>query len=202
MKRVHSLSEKREQKIVQSAQDFIDDVMDGSASDEELDRRLDVILENWNQHKESEGMTMVVEKLYTPKEAAQDLGWAEKTVLDYLRAGKLPGVKMGREWRIKEKDLQAYVDALKRPHYVGSIRHLHNGNWKGKLTTFPFSERPPGEEAGEINTLHTTEEKVSKELVQQELLSYFKDLQKRGVIGEKEKMIFTITGGGRSSQKK
>lgn len=115
MKRVHSLSEKREKKIVQSARDFIDDVMEGGASDEELDRRLDSILENWQQHKESEEKNMVVEKLYTPAEVAEHLSLEKKTVEDYLRAGKIPGVKLGREWRVRERDLQSYIDGLEVP---------------------------------------------------------------------------------------
>ncbi|MGV8123950.1 MAG: helix-turn-helix domain-containing protein [Candidatus Xenobiia bacterium LiM19] len=111
MKGVHSLSEEREKKIVQSARNFIDDVMDGAASEEELDRRLDSILENWQQHKESEAMTMV-EKLFTPQQVAEHLSLEKKTVEDYLRAGKIPGVKVGREWRVRERDLQAYIDGL------------------------------------------------------------------------------------------
>jgi len=114
MERVSSLSEKREEKIVQSARNFIDDVMDGSASDEELDRRLDSILENWQQHKESEEMTMV-EKLFTPQQVADHLSLEKKTVEDYLRAGKIPGVKVGREWRVRERDLQSYIDGLETP---------------------------------------------------------------------------------------
>lgn len=112
MERVHSLSEKREEKIVQSAHAFIDDVMEGGGSDEELDRRLDSILENWKQHKESEVKTMVVEKLYTPAEVAEHLRLSEKTIRDFLRADRIHGVKVGKEWRVRERDLQAYIDGL------------------------------------------------------------------------------------------
>ncbi|MHC9540409.1 MAG: helix-turn-helix domain-containing protein [Vulcanimicrobiota bacterium] len=112
MERVHSLSEKREEKIVQSVRDFIDDVMEGGAGDEELDRRLEAICQKWEQHKESEGMTMVAEKLYTPAEVAQHLGLAEKTIRDFLRADTIHGVKVGKEWRVRERDLQGYIDGL------------------------------------------------------------------------------------------
>lgn len=113
MERVRSLSEKREEKIVQSAQGFIDDVLEGGTSDEELDRRLDSILENWKQHKESEERRMIAEKLWTPDEVAAHIHKSKKTVMQYLRENVITGVKVGREWMIADSDLQAYIDGLK-----------------------------------------------------------------------------------------
>lgn len=114
MEKIPSLSKRREGKIRQNARDFIDDVLNGSADEEELDRRLSSIQQDWQQHKkqvESEGMTMA-EKVYTPEQVGEHLGLAKKTIMDFLRAGKIPGVKVGREWRVRERDLQAYIDGL------------------------------------------------------------------------------------------
>lgn len=55
----------------------------------------------------------MAEKMYTPEEVAEHLHLKVKTVLDFLRAGKLPGVKIGKNWRIPDSDLQTYIDGLK-----------------------------------------------------------------------------------------
>ena len=47
------------------------------------------------------------EPLLTPKQAAERLLVIEKAVLDWLRLGKSKGVKAGRQWRIRERDLEA-----------------------------------------------------------------------------------------------
>ena len=49
------------------------------------------------------------EPLLTPKQAAARLLVSEKAVLDWLRLGKLKGVKTGRQWRIRERDLEAFL---------------------------------------------------------------------------------------------
>jgi excisionase family DNA binding protein len=51
----------------------------------------------------------MVEPLLTPKQAAARLLVSEKTVLDWLRVGKLKGLKAGRLWRIRERDLEAFL---------------------------------------------------------------------------------------------
>jgi acetyl-CoA synthetase len=45
---------------------------------------------------------MAPEILYTVPEAAKLLSIAPKTLTDWLRAGKIRGVKVGRSWRIPE----------------------------------------------------------------------------------------------------
>lgn len=49
-------------------------------------------------------------KLLTPEQVAEYLNLAEKTIKDYLRAGKIRGVKIGNVWRVKPEDLEAFVD--------------------------------------------------------------------------------------------
>ncbi|MGH8057662.1 MAG: helix-turn-helix domain-containing protein [Candidatus Entotheonellia bacterium] len=48
--------------------------------------------------------------LLTPEETAEELRLAPKTVKDWLRDGKLPGVKLGgKVWRIRREDLDAFI---------------------------------------------------------------------------------------------
>jgi len=48
---------------------------------------------------------MMAEKLYTSKQVAEMLQVHHRTVLEWLRNGKLNGIKMGRLWRIPESEL-------------------------------------------------------------------------------------------------
>jgi excisionase family DNA binding protein len=51
-----------------------------------------------------------MEDLLTVEQAAAKLQIAPKTLKDWLRAGRIKGVRVGRLWRIKERDLEAFVD--------------------------------------------------------------------------------------------
>jgi excisionase family DNA binding protein len=51
----------------------------------------------------------MIEKLYTPERAAEALMVSPKTVREWLRTGKLGGVKVGRLWRVRESDLEAFL---------------------------------------------------------------------------------------------
>ncbi|MBI2874425.1 MAG: helix-turn-helix domain-containing protein [Firmicutes bacterium] len=53
------------------------------------------------------------ERLLTPEAAAERLAVSPKTVRDWLRAGILGGVKIGRLWRIREEDLGAFVEGAR-----------------------------------------------------------------------------------------
>lgn len=53
---------------------------------------------------------MVLADLLTPDEAAKILKVNVRTVTNLIRAGELKGVKVGRVWRIREEDLQAFID--------------------------------------------------------------------------------------------
>jgi excisionase family DNA binding protein len=50
-------------------------------------------------------------KLLTPEEAAEILGISVYTIKDFLRAGKISGVKVGKLWRIEEKVLKEFIEA-------------------------------------------------------------------------------------------
>lgn len=49
-----------------------------------------------------------MEKLFVLKEAAQILRVSERTVMRYLKSGKLKASKVG-QWRIKESDLEKFL---------------------------------------------------------------------------------------------
>lgn len=50
------------------------------------------------------------DRLLTIEQAADYLQIAPKTVREWLRVGRLPGVKIGRVWRIREASLRAWVE--------------------------------------------------------------------------------------------
>jgi len=51
-----------------------------------------------------------VEKYYSTEDVAEILGFKEKTVREWLRTGKLKGKKVGRLWRVKESDLEEFIN--------------------------------------------------------------------------------------------
>jgi excisionase family DNA binding protein len=51
-----------------------------------------------------------VEKYYSTEDIAEILGFKEKTVREWLRTGKLKGKKVGRLWRVKESDLEEFIN--------------------------------------------------------------------------------------------
>ena len=50
-----------------------------------------------------------MEKLFTLKETAQILRVSERTVMRYLKSGKLKASNLG-QWRIKESDLNKFLE--------------------------------------------------------------------------------------------
>lgn len=49
------------------------------------------------------------ERLLTPEETADRLSMKPRTIREWLRSGKLKGVKTGKNWRIREADLDAFI---------------------------------------------------------------------------------------------
>lgn len=52
-------------------------------------------------------------KLLTPEEAAKQLAIKPRTVREWLRTGRLKGVKMGTLWRVAERDLEEFIEENK-----------------------------------------------------------------------------------------
>ena len=53
------------------------------------------------------------EKLLTPEQVAERLQVTERTVYGWLRRGKLPALKLGRLWRIRPQDLEAFLESAR-----------------------------------------------------------------------------------------
>jgi excisionase family DNA binding protein len=51
-----------------------------------------------------------MEKLLTPEQVADILQVSVKTVKNWLRAGKLQGIKTGQLWRIEPEALDEYLN--------------------------------------------------------------------------------------------
>lgn len=51
------------------------------------------------------------DKLLTPEQVAERLQVVERTVYRWLNEGRLEGVKLGRLWRVREDDLEAFLQA-------------------------------------------------------------------------------------------
>lgn len=48
-------------------------------------------------------------KIYSLDEVTKILKVTRRTLYNYLKAGKLKGVKMGKEWRIRHDDLDRFT---------------------------------------------------------------------------------------------
>lgn len=48
-------------------------------------------------------------RVYTPKQAAAILQVDKRTVYAFLKAGRMPGKKIGHQWKILEDDLKDYL---------------------------------------------------------------------------------------------
>ena len=54
-------------------------------------------------------------RLLTPDQVAQRLQMSRLTILHWLRAGKLPSVRLGKLYRIRQGDLEATLQAHQSP---------------------------------------------------------------------------------------
>jgi excisionase family DNA binding protein len=50
-----------------------------------------------------------VERLLAPKEAAKLMAVTSRTIKEWLRRGELTGVKVRNLWRIRESDLEQFI---------------------------------------------------------------------------------------------
>ena len=62
-------------------------------------------------------------RLLDAEEVAHYLGLHQVTVSRFARQGKLPGFKVGREWRFRAADIKAWVEA--QPKTTGSVAVRH-----------------------------------------------------------------------------
>jgi len=62
-------------------------------------------------HRDERGTVSPDERLLTPNEVAERLALSPVTIGHMLRAGTLPGQKLGHLWRIRAADLDTYIVA-------------------------------------------------------------------------------------------
>jgi excisionase family DNA binding protein len=53
----------------------------------------------------------MLEQYITPQEVAERLKLPRRTVMDWIYLGKLPAIKAGKKWRVKEADVVAFIEA-------------------------------------------------------------------------------------------
>jgi excisionase family DNA binding protein len=64
----------------------------------------------------------MAELLYSAEEAARILGLQVRTVRNYVREGRLPGVRIGKQYRIARADLEAFTaGGLAREDLLASV---------------------------------------------------------------------------------
>lgn len=51
-------------------------------------------------------------KLYTLKEVEAILKVTQRTLYNYIKSGKLKAIKLGKEWRVREEDLNDFLCSL------------------------------------------------------------------------------------------
>ena len=53
---------------------------------------------------------MSIQKMFSLSEVASIIGVTHRTLQSWVKDGKLPAVKVGAKWRVKESDLQRIID--------------------------------------------------------------------------------------------
>lgn len=51
-----------------------------------------------------------MKSVLSPEQVAQVLGLSKRTVISWLQEGKLNGIKVGNRWRVREEDLDKFID--------------------------------------------------------------------------------------------
>ncbi len=54
-------------------------------------------------------MALYKEKIYTTTELAKFFSVSEKTIWDWCKKGRLPGFKIGKEWKVRVSDLNRLI---------------------------------------------------------------------------------------------
>jgi excisionase family DNA binding protein len=52
-----------------------------------------------------------MQRLYTPEEVAETLRVTRRAVYDWLKTGRLRGLRAGNRWRIRAEDVEAFTQA-------------------------------------------------------------------------------------------
>ena len=86
------------------------------------------------------------EQLLTPERVAQLLAVRPKTIREWLKRGRLKGIRAGRLWRIREKDLEVFLTAV-RDETDAETRSWLEADASGPLPPYDWgaSGAPKGE---------------------------------------------------------
>ena len=78
-------------------------------------------------------------RILTVTQTAEKLQLSEEVIREYLRAGKIPGRKIGKSWRVVESDLEHWVSAgqSERIKQIESLRGMLK-QFPGKLSSEEF----------------------------------------------------------------
>src|SRR5580704_9362936 len=83
---------------------------------------------------------MIDETFLTTEEVLEYLQVNLRTVYRLIKAGKIPAVRVGRQWRFRKRDIDAWLDSerrrLPRPHGRRREPRAHACSW---WTTRPAS---------------------------------------------------------------
>ncbi|MGI5258325.1 helix-turn-helix domain-containing protein [Streptomyces angustmyceticus] len=120
------------------------------------------------------------ESLYSVEQVAERLGLHVRTIRNYVRDGRLPAVRIGKQYRIAHEDLEAFTgrpastpgDPAGRPRHteVSSIVEIDavDATTAHRVTTLLMgaaAHRGPGDEPLRIETAYDTERSRMKVIV-------------------------------------
>src|SRR5436309_4531607 len=84
------------------------------------------------------------EKLLTPEQVAERLQVTERTVYGWLRRGRLPALKLGRLWRIRPADLEAFLESARtKAHNISLGAFASQAEGRGFEPRLPLQIRFP-----------------------------------------------------------
>jgi len=63
----------------------------------------------------------MVDRFLTPKEVAERLAVTTGAIREWIRVGKLKGVRAGRLWRIREQDLEQFLQEPVAEYGLGRV---------------------------------------------------------------------------------
>jgi excisionase family DNA binding protein len=74
---------------------------------------------------------LIMSQYLSAAEVAERFGITETTVREWLRDGKLVGVKIGSTWRVKETDLDRYLESQRVKVLIERAKRKDpEGNWQ------------------------------------------------------------------------
>jgi excisionase family DNA binding protein len=73
-----------------------------------------------------------MKKVFTPDEVASALSLSRRTIVSWLESGRLSGVKLGNRWRVREEDLDRFIDEPNM-YFADYIHHRRFVQMQGLL---------------------------------------------------------------------